>query len=164
MGLRPLEIFSLLQCGDRLLSSEFAVCRRQILTTKVDPRAVRDKAVAAWLSISMWNFTKLVENWMKNQRNSSNLVDVKRGLILLSYQRMTVSITQADDLLYISYTLDLVIFVRFYLLRILREGQIREFKNIAKIVNPLTSRPGCMPGSSYTSVGVLFFVIWSWNC
>ena len=25
--------------------------------------------------------------------------------------------------------------------------------------NPLTSRPGCMPGSRYTSVGVLFFVI-----
>ena len=31
-------------------------------------------------------------------------------------------------------------------------------------VNPLTSRPGCMPGSRYTGVGVLFFVIWSWNC
>ena len=30
--------------------------------------------------------------------------------------------------------------------------------------NPLTSRPGCMPGSRYTGVGVLFFVIWSWNC
>ena len=27
------------------------------------------------------------------------------------------------------------------------------------LVNPLTSRPGCMPGSRYTSVGVLFFVI-----
>ena len=34
MGLRPLEIFLLLQ-------SESDVCRRQILTTKVDPRAVR---------------------------------------------------------------------------------------------------------------------------
>ena len=33
MGLRPLEIFLLLQCGDR----------RQIWTTKVDPRAVRVK-------------------------------------------------------------------------------------------------------------------------
>ena len=31
-------------------------------------------------------------------------------------------------------------------------------------INPLTSRPGCMPGSRYTGVGVLFFVIWSWNC
>ena len=72
---------------------------------------------------------------MKNQRNSSNLVDVKRGITLFSYQQMTVSITQADDLLYISYTLDLVIFARFYFLRISREGQIREFKNIAKIVN-----------------------------
>ena len=30
--------------------------------------------------------------------------------------------------------------------------------------NPLTSRPECMPGSRYTGVGVLFFVIWSWNC
>ena len=26
------------------------------------------------------------------------------------------------------------------------------------------SRPGCMPGSRYTGVGVPFFVIWSWNC
>ena len=31
-------------------------------------------------------------------------------------------------------------------------------------LNPLTSRPECMPGSRYTGVGVLFFVIWSWNC
>ena len=31
-------------------------------------------------------------------------------------------------------------------------------------INPLTSRPGCMPGSRYTGVRVLFFVIWSWNC
>ena len=26
-------------------------------------------------------------------------------------------------------------------------------------INPLTSRPECMPGSRYTGVGVLFFVI-----
>ena len=26
-------------------------------------------------------------------------------------------------------------------------------------INPLTSRPGCIPGSRYTGVGVLFFVI-----
>ena len=26
-------------------------------------------------------------------------------------------------------------------------------------INPLTSRPGCMPGSRYTGVGALFFVI-----
>ena len=30
---------------------------------------------------------------------------------------------------------------------------------LSNIVNPLTSRPECMPGSSYTGVGVLFFVI-----
>ena len=41
MGLRPSEIFLLLQCGDRLQSSESDVYRRQILTTKVDSRAVR---------------------------------------------------------------------------------------------------------------------------
>ena len=29
---------------------------------------------------------------------------------------------------------------------------------INKNINPLTSRPGCMPGSRYTGVGVLFFV------
>ena len=41
MGLRPLEIFFLLQCGDRLSD----IYRRQILTTKVDPCAVRVKFV-----------------------------------------------------------------------------------------------------------------------
>ena len=45
MGLRPLEIFLLLQCEDRLWSSESDVYRRQILTTKVDPRAVRAKGL-----------------------------------------------------------------------------------------------------------------------
>ena len=30
---------------------------------------------------------------------------------------------------------------------------------IMYIINPLTSRPECMPGSKYTGVGVLFFVI-----
>ena len=39
--LRLLRIFLLLQCGDRLYSSESDVYRRQFLTTKVDPRAVR---------------------------------------------------------------------------------------------------------------------------
>ena len=41
MDLRTSEIFLLLQCGDRLESSESDVCRRQILTSKVDPRTVR---------------------------------------------------------------------------------------------------------------------------
>ena len=44
MGLRPLEIFLLLQCGYRLQSSESDVYRRQILMTKVDPRTVRVNA------------------------------------------------------------------------------------------------------------------------
>ena len=41
MGLRPFEILSLLQCGDRLQLSESDVCRRQIRTTEVGPRTVR---------------------------------------------------------------------------------------------------------------------------
>ena len=41
--LRPLEICLLLQCGERLKTSESDVYRRQILTTKVAPRAVRVK-------------------------------------------------------------------------------------------------------------------------
>ena len=40
MGQLPLEIFLLIQCGDRLQFSESDVYRRQILMTKVDPRAV----------------------------------------------------------------------------------------------------------------------------
>ena len=38
MGPRPLEIFLLLQCGDRLYKSESDVYRRQILTYKDGPR------------------------------------------------------------------------------------------------------------------------------
>ena len=37
------KYFLLIQCADRLQSSESDVYRRQILTTKVDPRAVRAK-------------------------------------------------------------------------------------------------------------------------
>ena len=48
MGLRPLEIFLLVQRGDRLKSSESDVYRRQILTTKVDPRAVGVNPYELW--------------------------------------------------------------------------------------------------------------------
>ena len=41
MGLWPLEIFLILQFGDRLQSSESDVYRRLIRTSKVDPRTVR---------------------------------------------------------------------------------------------------------------------------
>ena len=44
MSLLPVEIFLILECGDRLKTSESDVYRRQILTTKVDPRAVKVKA------------------------------------------------------------------------------------------------------------------------
>ena len=50
MGLRILEIFLFLQCEDRFLTSESDVYRRQILTTKVDPRAVRGNPLPAKLS------------------------------------------------------------------------------------------------------------------
>ena len=45
MGLRPLEqlLFKLLQCGDRLYTSESDVYRRQIMTYKDGPRAERFK-------------------------------------------------------------------------------------------------------------------------
>ena len=45
MGIRPLEISSLLQCGDRLQLLESDVCRRQALTTSVNLRAVRVKQI-----------------------------------------------------------------------------------------------------------------------
>ena len=45
MGLRPVEIFKFLQCGDRLYTSESDV-RRQILTYKDDPRTVGVKTNA----------------------------------------------------------------------------------------------------------------------
>ena len=43
MGLRILEIFVFLKCGDRLYTSESDVHRRQIMTFKVDPHTVRVK-------------------------------------------------------------------------------------------------------------------------
>ena len=51
MGLMPLEIFVLLQCGDRLQSTESDVYRRQILLTKVDPRTVRDDLGGVYIQI-----------------------------------------------------------------------------------------------------------------
>ena len=39
---------------------------------------------------------------------------------------------------YLKTTVDLVIFVRFYFLRVSRGGQIREFKNLAKIIIMIT--------------------------
>ena len=41
MGLRPVYIIWYFQCGDRLQTSACDVFERQILTSKVDPRAVR---------------------------------------------------------------------------------------------------------------------------
>ena len=41
MGLRPLQIFQILQYGDRLYTSEYDVYRRQVLAYKDGPRAGR---------------------------------------------------------------------------------------------------------------------------
>ena len=51
MGPRSLEIVLLLQCRDRLYTSESDVYRRQILTNKVDPRAVRVKGLSATIDV-----------------------------------------------------------------------------------------------------------------
>ena len=45
MGLRTLYIFLLLQCGERLQSSESDDFSRQNLTTEVDARTVRVKVL-----------------------------------------------------------------------------------------------------------------------
>ena len=50
MGLRPLYIIVFLQRGDRLQTSESDVYRRQILTSKVGPRAVRVNAVYKYIA------------------------------------------------------------------------------------------------------------------
>ena len=47
----PLEIFVLLQCGDRLQSTESDVCRRQILSTEVDPRTVGENLGGVYIQI-----------------------------------------------------------------------------------------------------------------
>ena len=55
MGLRLLEIFLLLLCGDRLETTEYDVYRSQILTTKVNPLAVRVK-VNNGRKLTSWTF------------------------------------------------------------------------------------------------------------
>ena len=84
MGLRPLEIFLLLQCGDRLYSSESDVYRRQILTTKVYPRAVRANPLSAGSRflirlISCLNHSYLELNCLNSKIFKclfSNLIDI----------------------------------------------------------------------------------------
>ena len=51
-GSTAIEIFLLLQRGDRLESSESDVYGRQILTTEVDPRAVRVNTTRHWTNVS----------------------------------------------------------------------------------------------------------------
>ena len=74
MGLWPLEICLLLQCGDRLESSESDVYRRQILTTKVDPRALRVRtwprlvrSSIVWLESVTWQLYDGMFRWFVTQ-------------------------------------------------------------------------------------------------
>ena len=46
-----------------------------------------------------------------------------------------------------------------YLQRDRQRSLNTKYSMLRMVVNPLTSRPECMPGSRYTGVGVLFFVI-----
>ena len=56
MGLWPLEIFLLLQCGNRLSTAESDVYRRQILTSKVNHRTVIIKLNKVTLTrVSVYN-------------------------------------------------------------------------------------------------------------
>ena len=52
MGLRSLEIFKLLRCGDRLYTSETDVYRRQNLTYKDGPLAERVSQVVPGMTTS----------------------------------------------------------------------------------------------------------------
>ena len=62
MGLRPLEIILLLQCGDRLSTSESDAYIRQILTYIDDPRTGRIKIFIKvidpieYLCYELWSF------------------------------------------------------------------------------------------------------------
>ena len=51
MGLQPLQIFLIFQRGDRLYTSEFDVCRRQIVTYINGPRAERVKALTTTIVV-----------------------------------------------------------------------------------------------------------------
>ena len=53
MGLRQLDIFLLLQCGDRLLKSESDVYRRQIPTSKVYASAVTSPGQLSGISYAL---------------------------------------------------------------------------------------------------------------
>ena len=67
MGLRPLEIFLLSQCGYLLWTSESDVYRRQILTSKVDPRAVRVNPFSANHDYNCFHFTMISYNGLRSK-------------------------------------------------------------------------------------------------
>ena len=58
MGVRPVYIFLLMQCGDRLWTPE-SDAYRQILTSKVYPRAVRINPYSAGIDFSRQNLTSV---------------------------------------------------------------------------------------------------------
>ena len=59
MGVLTLEIFLILQCGDRFYTAESDVYRRQILTSKVNPRAVRAKDLDNYDNYMLIHFNTL---------------------------------------------------------------------------------------------------------
>ena len=68
MGLRLLQIFSYIQCQDRLESSESDIYRRQIMATKVAPRAVRVWCkYSRFKSVSSANQITVIGNQMSVQ-------------------------------------------------------------------------------------------------
>ena len=62
MSLRPLSIYKFFQCGDRLYTSESDDHRRQILTSKVNPHAVRVNPYPAVTTIFVFNLFYLSTN------------------------------------------------------------------------------------------------------
>ena len=61
------KIFLLLQCEDRLWSSESDVYRRQILTSKVDHRAVKDETVTqGWVNVGPVSST-VEQHWPNSE-------------------------------------------------------------------------------------------------
>ena len=96
MGLRSLQIFLLSQCKDWLWTSESKINRRQILMSKVDPRAVRVILInfnfKIWLhmrlskrSFSIWNHSECLSQLFSLHLNT--YVTVLRSLLIFSFSQ-----------------------------------------------------------------------------
>ena len=89
-SIRPLEIILILQSGDRFQTSESDVYRRQIMTSEVDPRAVRVSFICDIVNAHIYQVVKppdLIHIYPVNRKRLLNV-----GSMLVQRRRQWTSI------------------------------------------------------------------------